>query len=653
LGHGFSSEYDDDTHSIVRLETPTPVIRKSASSLVELDSSKPPVRVLTEEEKSRGGHLCAEESECPFQYGVCCEGGTTCCKHKCVKSKKSGKAMCLLDDMQKELLRRKTMKQKAIKDEEIEQEGQYEADFKRAEEEKAKAMKKEDDMVQARQEQGEKKKKEEGEKQAIRLEEAKKEKAEQVKENQREDVQKKNALALARCRKKTHSPSNQAGQFFTPVFRYPNGWHFSGGWSWDSFDTITGDFDGDGKSDFARLGTTYGHFFISKGDSSFFTPIFKFPKEFSGGDSEWFTIPALDLNGDGRSDFVRAGKNSLYVFISQGPKKDCFYINTWADPKNACFQVMEFKFPTGYSMEHGHGKHWRWPNKIQAGYPSPLVVGDINGDGNHDFALMGADRVRLFISKGDGTFWLPEYAYPNQLNFGWDQETWTTQGLDLNGDCRLDLLKTAAKKNHAFISTGGNEHCWHKNGLIPSDCFKASSYEYKETIDFCCKGKLGWESRHFVVGDFNGDHFQDFAHVSPTHIYYFISKGDGSFHAPTFDIPKAFKLPFNEEKAPTLPAADFDGDGRADIVRTTATYNIGFFSRGTDQRCWKHDGNIPADCVHITVFKYPAGWHFSGGWSFNRRSVIMGDFNGDGYGDFINLGGPTYNHQFYALPSRK
>jgi len=76
-----------------------------AAALLEVAADKPAVRVLSAEEKSRGGHLCAEETECPFSNGVCCEGGLNCCKYKCVKGK-NGKNMCQLDDLQKEERRR-------------------------------------------------------------------------------------------------------------------------------------------------------------------------------------------------------------------------------------------------------------------------------------------------------------------------------------------------------------------------------------------------------------------------------------------------------------------------------------------------------------------------------------------------------------------
>src|SRR5678815_1723433 len=58
------------------------------------------------------------------------------------------------------------------------------------------------------------------------------------------------------------SSSNGGGAFTTPVYSYP-GWDFGANPSY--WQRITGDFNGDGKTDFARLGPTYAHVFLSAG----------------------------------------------------------------------------------------------------------------------------------------------------------------------------------------------------------------------------------------------------------------------------------------------------------------------------------------------------------------------------------------------------
>jgi len=115
---------------------------------------------------------------------------------------------------------------------------------------------------------------------------------------------------------------------------------------------------------------------------------------------------------------------------------------------------------------------------------------------------------------------------------------------------------------------------------------------------------------------------------------------------------------------------------------TLLSYNHGFFPRGSNDQCFYRSDNIPLDCFKITTFRYPGafcvstlkskriharylavalteawlfclcigGWHFSGGWMFsNKRATIVGDFNGDGKDDYINLNGGRYNHQFFSL----
>ncbi len=52
---------------------------------------------------------------------------------------------------------------------------------------------------------------------------------------------------------------------------------FSGPWSFDSRATVTGDFNGDGRIDYARLGATFVHLFISQGSGEFFQPVYPLP----------------------------------------------------------------------------------------------------------------------------------------------------------------------------------------------------------------------------------------------------------------------------------------------------------------------------------------------------------------------------------------
>jgi hypothetical protein len=100
--------------------------------------------------------------------------------------------------------------------------------------------------------------------------------------------------------------------FSHPVQHYPSGWNFGFGSAWEK---ITGDFNGDGKTDYARLGGTYSHFFLSNGNGTFSHPVHYYPKGWNfGNPSSWKTITG-DFNGDGKSDYARLGGTYSHLFI--------------------------------------------------------------------------------------------------------------------------------------------------------------------------------------------------------------------------------------------------------------------------------------------------------------------------------------------------
>ncbi len=91
--------------------------------------------------------------------------------------------------------------------------------------------------------------------------------------------------------------------------------NFVGDWTFDSFATLVGDFNGDGKTDYARLGPTIMYFLISKGDGQYFTPWYRYPPGWNFGTDErfWTSLKAIDLNGDKKKDIVRTVRMILLL----------------------------------------------------------------------------------------------------------------------------------------------------------------------------------------------------------------------------------------------------------------------------------------------------------------------------------------------------
>jgi len=440
------------------------------------------------------------------------------------------------------------------------------------------------------------------------------------------------------CRKKLTRPSKNAGKFAWPVFNYAKGRNFVHQWSFNSRATITGDFNGDGRDDFARLGATLMYLFISKGDGTYWQPVYRYPKgwNFQHDESVWTTLPAIDLNGDKRMDIVRTHYKKNIAFISVGDHNTCFFRD--GDIPEKCFRITTFKYPSHLNFKGTHSFN----------VERRTVVGDFNADGRHDFARITANAIYFFISKGDGQFYTPHFALPKGLNIGEDENAVTTLTGNFNGNCQTSFVFTWGKYQHALLNEGTDVDCWFKNGWIKNTCFKLTQHNYPATWNF--RKDLTFNSRATIVGDFNGDGLADYARMSDKRMFLFINRGKGAFSHPVYNYPATWDFTHNEKIWTTLPPGDFDGDGRTDIIRTYYTYNHGFYSRGSDAECWFKEGNIKLDCFLITTFYYPDKWHFSGQWAFSKRyQPMVGDFNGDKKDDFINAGGGTFNHQFFSL----
>jgi len=98
---------------------------------------------------------------------------------------------------------------------------------------------------------------------------------------------------------------------------YNIGWNFVNVWKF-STSRVVGDFNGDGRTDYAKLGDSYMHIFISKGDGTFWSPVYSYnlPISFGWSEDGWTTISNLDLDGDKKTDFIRAvNNNNLFIII--------------------------------------------------------------------------------------------------------------------------------------------------------------------------------------------------------------------------------------------------------------------------------------------------------------------------------------------------
>jgi hypothetical protein len=178
-----------------------------------------------------------------------------------------------------------------------------------------------------------------------------------------------------------------------------------------------GDFNGDGKLDFAVTGNLLA---LGNGDGTFQTPA-----PFLDSPAYLSSIAAGDLNGDGFSDLVLSGSsppNTVYVLINN---------------------------------QHGGFTQ----SVIDVSYPGGIVLADLNGDGKLDVVIADALLGGAYIYIGDGqgglTFKesLQVFDYPSfPGTFG------DIMVADLNGDGVPDIAMIDIGSVAIFLGEGDAEY---------------------------------------------------------------------------------------------------------------------------------------------------------------------------------------------------
>jgi hypothetical protein len=242
------------------------------------------------------------------------------------------------------------------------------------------------------------------------------------------------------------------------------------------------------------------------------------------------------------------------------------------------------------------------------------LVGDFNGDGRSDVAMIDSDGTgRVLLSTGTGFTYVPSWS--PSLPAGSlisPADTDVTFGVgDFNGDNRTDLI---------VFPTGGPFAGWARVALSTGTGFTTPS---------AWGFGLATGSQEPVVGDFNGDGRDDVVVFtkSNTGDALVALNGGGQFGTPTkwhdwFSIDR-------EQPA----VGDFNGDGRDDI----ATYTRGRYSVS---QVW-------VSLSTGTSFGASSVWQYFA----NGQNALpgIGDFNGDGRDDAVSWAAPRGNPPTLAV----
>ena len=223
---------------------------------------------------------------------------------------------------------------------------------------------------------------------------------------------------------------------------------------------VAGDFNGDGKLDFAAGyvgGNWFGGVFLGNGDGTF-----KQVRQLDmGGD-----MVGADFNGDGKLDLVVEHGTGFFLLLGNGDGT--------------------FQKPRRIATDKNYG----------CGGPF-VVVNDFNGDGNADLGICdisnGEGRVGVILGNGDGTFQKPVY-YATGLA---SATGFSFAVGDFNSDGNTDFL----------VSQPGIPA---ENAILLGKGDGTFQKAQKLQLPGGAAGELG-----IVAGDFNSDGLLDFVFETP------------------------------------------------------------------------------------------------------------------------------------------
>jgi hypothetical protein len=348
------------------------------------------------------------------------------------------------------------------------------------------------------------------------------------------------------------------------------------------------DFNGDGKPDFAA-GLAAGYpsslvVFLGNGDGTFKAT----PNPPIGSDNVTAAFSVADFNGDGIPDIalpvVDKSNNTIAdLQILLGNGDGTFTAGqTLVNTSGGTIATGDFNgdgIPdlalAGYYSGAGPGTSN--PNIVSillgngdgtfsvrpsiAVPAGPLVIGDFNGDGKADLAIVIAQNatntpqqgaVTILLGNGDGTF----TAAPSPAAGPYP---YTITAADFNGDGILDLAIGSRNSYSSFVSgsvailLGNGDGTFRPAASVPTNGIPES----------------------ISVGDFNGDGKPDMVVANTSSAAIFLGDGDGTF-APGIFIPSSY--PANYAIFNAVAAADFNGSGLSDFITQSPT---GAFSQTT------------------------------------------------------------------------
>ena len=379
----------------------------------------------------------------------------------------------------------------------------------------------------------------------------------------------------------------------------------------------SGDFNGDGKVDLVTANTTSNDVsvLLSNGDGTF-QPAVSYPAP-NGG-----FLQVGDFNGDDKLDILVASYSTSSIAVSSvavllGNGDGTFQAEKITNIVNSncrCLTAgdlnddgrLDIIFPVtvpqlnnsamAVMLANSDGTFQNATIANPGPFPTPfgVLTGDMNGDGNTDVVgIPNLNGIFVFLSDGDGTL-----RAPLQTDSGSGCWHGSANIADFNGDGNLDLECSTVEDSLAVYLGGGdgtfmppiNVNYEDSGPLIPGDFNGDGKLDLFDPVGTVLLGNGDGTFLAYpmtargsriaaVAGDFNGDGKVDVAatrELTQTPYTGLVSiiagNGDGTLKVPiSISNGQDFRVYI---QGPIL-AADFNGDGKVDLIQTSWPYLTG------------------------------------------------------------------------------
>ena len=296
------------------------------------------------------------------------------------------------------------------------------------------------------------------------------------------------------------------------------------------------------------------------------------------GGTNWTTLPVAFSLGDGNFSVSNQSVGAFPAFAQQGGRavtgdfdgdgrNDVALVGGYIPTTGAPWNTIPIAFSNGdgtFRITNQRVLNFATFATQPNAFP---VVGDFNGDGRMDIALVGGfipstsspwNTIPVAFSNGDGTFTVTNKPVANFPIFATQTQGHGQITGDFNGDGRMDIALTSG------FSPGGAP--WNTLPVAFSNGDGTFTVTNKPIANFA---RWAGEFASAVAGDFNGDGFGDVALVGGsgwTTIPVAFSNGDGTFRVTNNGVANFPTWAQVEGVKPI--AGDFNGDGVGDIALT-------------------------------------------------------------------------------------